>query len=127
MQMKNMTDRKYTDQYINRTFKVKADFPWIKHPTFAVYRHKNNKWFAVVMDIPKSKLGLETEEIISVVNLKSAPLLIGSLHKENGIFPAYHMNKSHWITILLDGSVEEEKLKLLLNMSYDMTLKKTKK
>jgi predicted DNA-binding protein (MmcQ/YjbR family) len=79
------------------------------------------------MDIPKSKLGLETEEIISVVNLKSDPLLIGSLHKENGIFPAYHMNKSHWITILLDGSVEEEKLKLLLNMSYDMTLKKTKK
>ena len=45
----------------------------------------------------------------------------GSFREEAGMFPAYHMNKAHWLTIALDGSAEEEKLKFLLDMSYELT------
>jgi predicted DNA-binding protein (MmcQ/YjbR family) len=52
---------------------------------------------------------------------------MGSVLNETGIFPAYHMNKAHWISALLDGSVEKEKLEWLLDLSFDLTNKKLKK
>ncbi len=120
-------NRESFDKYIVDKFKTTAEFPWVKY-NHGVYRHQsNNKWFAVVMDIPKSKLGLPGEENVCVVNLKNDPVMIGSLHKEEGIFPAYHMNKSYWITVLLDGTVDDEKLKWLLDISFQLTDKKIKK
>lgn len=73
------------------------------------------------MDIPGGKLGIPGDGIISVVNVKCDPRLIGSFREEPRIFPAYHMNKAHWPTIALDGSAEEGKLKFLLDMSYALT------
>ena len=58
---------------------------------------------------------------MDLINLKCDPLLIGSLIKEKGIFRAYHMNKSYWISVLLDGSTDDETIKWLLNLSYDLT------
>ncbi len=123
-----MLDRKNLDEYITETYGAVAEFPWMSTPTNTVYRHSSNKkWFALVMDIPKSKLGLPGDEIICVINLKNDPLMIGSLHKDEGIFPAYHMNKSYWITVLLDGTVEDEKLKWLVDISFQLTDKPAKK
>lgn len=79
------------------------------------------------MDIPKSKFGFPDNKNISVVNLKCDPLLIGSIVKEDGIFPAYHMNKAYWVSVWLDGTVEREKLEWLLNLSFDLTKKPLKK
>ena len=70
---------------------------------------------------PGEKLGLPGDGIFSVVNVKCDPRLIGSFRGEPGIFPAYHMNKAHWLTIALDGSAEEGKIKFLLDMSYELT------
>lgn len=96
----------------------------MRYPTFQVFRHLNNrKWFAVIMDIPRKNLGLAEAEDVSVVNLKCDPRLIGSFREEPGIFPGWHMNKAHWITVVLDGTVEEEKLVFLLDMSYELTKK----
>lgn len=123
-----MADRKSFDKYITETYGVTADFPWLDYPGYAVYRHKENKkWFAVVMDIPKSKLGVPEEGMTDVVNLKCDPLLIGSLLNEEGIFPGYHMNKAYWITVLLDGTVDEEKLSFLLDLSFELTHKPKRK
>ena len=125
-----MLNRINLDKYISDTYDVSADYPWISNPEFAVYRHKSSKkWFGVVMTIPRTKLGLERDLNVDVINLKCDPLLIGSLCKENGIFPAYHMNKSYWISVLLDSTVDDEKIKWLLNLSFDLTKnkKKTKK
>ena len=77
-----------------------------------------------MMDIPQNKLGLQGNELLDVVNFKCAPLLIGSLRKENGFFPAYHMNKNNWITVALDSSVSDDKIKILLDMSYQLTASK---
>jgi len=120
-------NRKQLDKHIAEIYGVAAEFPWLSAPTFGVYRHQsNNKWFAVIMEIPKSKIGIEEEGNINVVNLKSDPLLIGSLLFDSGIHPAYHMNKNHWITVRLDDSIDEEKVKWLLSLSFDLTDKKNK-
>ena len=79
-------------QFIMENYSVEADYPWLKHPNFEVFRHSNNqKWFALIMDVPKDKLGLRGTEPLDVVNFKCDPILIGSLRGEPGIFPAYHM------------------------------------
>ena len=79
------------------------------------------------MQLPKNKIGLESDELVNVVNLKCEPLLIGSLILDDGIQKAYHMNKNHWITVRLDGSVGLEKIKWLLDLSYDLSDKRGKK
>ena len=115
-------------KYVLNVYGVIPDFPWESNPTFAVYRHTNNrKWFALVMDIPKSRLGLKEDGMIDVVNLKCDPVLIGSLRLEKGIFPAYHMSKDKWISVALDGSVDDEQIKMLLDMSFELTAMKIKR
>lgn len=117
-----MSVRQFLDNHITHTYGATAEYPWASAPSYGVYRHSHNKkWFAVIMDIPASKLGLKNDEIISIVNLKCDPILIGSLHKDNGIYPAYHMNKSYWISVVLDGTVDTEKLKWLTEISYTLT------
>lgn len=114
-------------QYIAETYGVEPDCPWIKNPNFEVYRHSNNKkWFALIMDIPRNRIGLRGTDIIDVVNLKCGPLLLGSVRTESGIFPAYHMNKENWVTAALDGSASDEIIKMLLDVSYELTAAKIK-
>ena len=114
-------------QYIAETYGIEPDCPWIKNPNFEVYRHSNNKkWFALIMDIPRNRIGLRGTDTIDVVNLKCDPLLLGSVRTESGIFPAYHMNKENWVTAALDGSASDEIIKMLLDVSYELTVAKIK-
>lgn len=123
-----MLNRENLNTYIADTYGIKAEFPFVQTPLTAVYRHENNKkWFAVMMNLHKTKFGLAKEGFVDVVNLKSDPIIIGSLLKDDGIFPAYHMNKAYWISLFLDGSVEDEKIKWLLDISFELTAQKTKK
>lgn len=118
-------DRAALDKYITDTYGAVGECMWEKYPTFAVYRHADNrKWFAVIMEIPKSKIGLDDDALVNVVNLKCDTMLIGSLLFEDGIHKGYHMNKNYWITLRLDGSVDETKIKWLLDMSFELTTKK---
>jgi len=115
-------------QFIIENYSAEPNYPWLKYPSFEVFRHgSNRKWFAVIMDVPGNKLGLQGSKALDVVNFKCDPVLTGSLHGEPGIFPAYHMNKENWLTVALDGSVPDDKIKMLLDMSYEATLLKTKK
>jgi len=79
------------------------------------------------MEVPRDKLGLAGAEKLDIVNFKCDPILIASLRGEPGIFPAYHMNKSSWITAALDGSVSTETIELLLDVSYELTMPKTRR
>lgn len=120
-------DRKQLEHLILEQYGIKPDHPWIKDPDSAVFRHRDNqKWFALIMDIPENKLGLSGSRMVSIVNLKCDPVLIGMLREESGFFPAYHMNKENWITAALDGSAADEKIGMLLDMSYRMTARKKK-
>lgn len=115
-------------KYIAEIYSTDAEYPWASAPRYAVFRHQSNrKWFAVIMDLPKEKLELRDEGIIDVLNLKCDPILIGNLRNEKGFYPAYHMNKNYWITVALDGSVDADKIKFLLDLSFDLTDVKHKK
>ena len=110
------------------TYGTKPEYLWESTPTCAVLRNeKSGKWYGIVMDIPRNRLGIKGEEPVDILNVKSDPILIGSLLSEDGFFPAYHMHKGNWITILLDGTVEEEQIKFLLDISYDLVSPKRKK
>ena len=120
--------RNELEAFIMETYNAEADYPWRKSPNHAVFRHcSNRKWFALIMDVPKNKLGLQGEGLLDVVNLKCDPILIGSLRGEPGFLPAYHMSKDNWITVALDGSASDDKIKMLLDMSYQATAPKVHK
>ena len=121
-------NRKELEKYISETYSADPEYPWESTPASAVFRHAaNRKWFALLMDIPRSKLGMQSDDMISVVNLKCDPLMTGSVCMEKGIYPAYHMNKNYWISVALDGTVPDETVKMLLDMSFDATMPKVKK
>ena len=110
--------------YLTDTYSSGGEHLFARYPGFLVFRHnRNRKWFAVIMDIPRKNLGLPGEGGTSVVNLKCDTRLIGSFREEPGIFPGWHMNKAHWISVALDGTVEDEKIKFLVDMSYELTKK----
>lgn len=108
-------------RYIEENYQIQGDYPW-KDSGNIVFRHpENKKWFALIMEIPRNKIGIQGTELISVMNLKCDPLLSGAFKMEPGILPAYHMSKVHWISVLLDGTVGMDKLGFLLEMSYSLT------
>ena len=108
--------------YLTDTYSATGENLFAKYPSFLVFRHNGNrKWFAVIMDIPGKNLGLAGDGEISVVNLKCDTRLIGSFREGPGIFPGWHMNKVHWLSVALDGTVEDEKIKFLVDMSYELT------
>ena len=84
------------------------------------FRHKNGKWYAAILRVEKSKLGLEEEGMVDIINVKCEPDMVGLLTQTYGFLPGYHMNKKYWITILLDGTVSEAKILDFLDMSYDL-------
>jgi len=100
---------------------TEAEHLWTRYPNYVVLRHQNKKWYAIIMDVSREKLGLPGEGFIDVIDIKTEPLLAGSLRLERGILPAYHMNKGNWITVLLDGTVAEKQIMTLLDMSYQIT------
>ena len=117
-----MSRRNDVLKYGKDTYDATPDHPWQKFPNYAVLRHSDtDKWFALVMDIPKGKIGLEGEDIIDVLDVKCDPDEIGTLRKKDGYFSAYHMNKEHWITVLLDGTVPMQEIKRLIDASHRLT------
>ena len=118
-------DRMALEQYIVDEYGADREHLWVKFPNYTVFRHYGNrKWFALIMDIPRSKIGLDGAETIDILDVRCNSVLIGSLLQEDGFYPAYHMNKGSWITIALDDRVEPEKIKWLLDMSFETAGKK---
>lgn len=124
-----MTDRQAVFAYIKKKYKVLPEYPWQRDNTSAVFRHEDNKkWFALVMHLQRSRMGLPGTDYTDAVNLKIDDMFFrDQIIREDGIMPAYHMNKMHWITVLLDGTVPEEKVFDLIDMSFMATASAKKK
>lgn len=119
-------DRQKIFAWAKQQYGTEPDYPWKDNN--AVLRHRDNhKWYAVLLEVSSTRLGLPGEETVDVLNVKCEPLLIGSLRTQPGFFPAYHMNKDKWLSILLDGTVPEEEVKSLMDMSYGLTCPKKRK
>ena len=107
--------------YVKNKYGDKLEFLWEKSPKNAVVRRKSsNKWYAVILTIPKRKIGLESDEVIEVINLHNIPKEIEKLIDYKRYFPAYHMNKKHWCTICLDGTIELKEIYKKIDISYEL-------
>ena len=107
-------------EYVLKQYSTVPEYLWSKSPDSAVLRHKNGKWYAVIMSVEKSKLGLKGDGIVDIMDVKCDPEMISMVIQTYGYLPGYHMNKQHWITILLDETVSEAKTLDFLDMSYDL-------
>lgn len=108
-------------KFINKKYNVNPEYLWKKYPTFCVFRHTNNqKWFALVAELPYKTLGVPADGVVNIINLKNDNVEFFTGVK--GILPAYHMNKQNWITVLLDGTVEKQNVEKLIKMSFDLTI-----
>ena len=99
------------------------EYLWEKSPDTAVLRHEGNqKWYAILMRIPWDKLGKGREGLVEAVNLKHDQ--VADLLSHKGIYPAFHMNKRYWISLTLDDSLSDDDVLDLLEISWNLTLKK---
>lgn len=107
--------------YIKNKYGDELEFLWEKSPKTAVVRRKSTKkWYAVILPLSKRKLKLDSDELVEIINLHNSPEEIEKLIDNKKYFPAYHMNKKHWCTICLDGTVELEKIYRLIDISYEL-------
>lgn len=114
-------------KYIKSKYKDELEFLW-KNSNNAVWRNKNNnKWYGALLIIDKIKIGVEEEGTIEIIDLLLEPEKIEKIIDNEKYFKGYHMNKKHWITIKLDGSVDIEKIYKLIDNSYMLSMKNKKK
>ena len=113
--------------YIKKKYRSDAEYSWMRFPEYAVFRHDDNKkWFALYMIVSGSKLGLDGDDPVEALNLKIAdPLFMDLLCRQDGYSRGYHMGKSSWITVLLDGTVPFENICAHIDESYVNTASKT--
>ena len=114
-------------EYCLDTYGTSPDYPFDEDFETAVLRHADNrKWYAIVMRVSRRKFGFDSDEIIDVVNLKLPAEMFGSFGASDGVYPAYHMNKLHWISVLLPDAPFDV-VQFLVNASFEATKRKQKK
>ena len=112
-------------EYIHEKFSGKPEFLWAKFPNYAVFRRKDNrKWYAVIMTIPKNKLGLDGNEELEIVNLRVAPEELDKIFDGEKYFRGWHMNKKSWLTLRLDETLTFEEISARLEKSRQLAAKK---
>ena len=109
--------------FVKVNYGTDPEFLWAKFPNTSVLRNLGNrKWYGVVNSVSASKIGIDSDKIIEIVNIRfnkgEAPEIAGNV---SGIFLAWHMNKRNWITIVLDGTLSDEQLFGLVAQSFEFS------
>ncbi|OOF59127.1 MmcQ/YjbR family DNA-binding protein [Rodentibacter genomosp. 2] len=111
---------------IEQRYSIQPEYLWKTFPDYAVFRHQDSrKWFAVLMKIEASKIGIDGKGKITIINVKAKPEELSSLRMIKGVYPSYHMNKEHWLSLNL-AEIDEMLLFELLDESFALTSKKLK-
>ena len=100
-------------------FGTQPEYLWARYPDYCVLRHPaSGKWYGIVMDVQRCKLGLPGEEHVDALNVKCGAEWSGVWLGTPGILPAWHMRTDAWVTVLLDGTASREDVETLLEQSY---------
>ncbi len=124
-----MITRERIFRYVKKKYDIEPDYPLPTAPSFPVLRHTDNrKWFSLIMDVPKNRLGLQGLERVEILNVKLAdPLLVDLLVHQEGYFRGYHIRGGNWVSILLDGTVPFKDICRMIDESFLATASKQKK
>lgn len=107
--------------YIRATYQDEVEFLWARSPKNGIVRRQDNKkWYVAILTLPKNKLGIASEEPVEIIDLRGQPEAIEQLVDHQTYFPGYHMNKKHWYTICLDGSVPTSEIIQRITESYQL-------
>ena len=113
--------------YCLSTYATTPDYPFDDWMESAVLRHADSKkWYAIAMRVSRRKFGFDSDEVIDVVNLKLLTEMFGSFGAADGVYPAYHMNKLHWISVLLPDATDDV-VQFLVAVSFEATRSSEKK
>ncbi len=111
-------------EYAAEVFGEAPDFPFKDLQNAGILRRKDNgKWYVAMMHIKKSKLGFDSDKLIEIANLHGSPENVSALLQRKQFFPAWHMNKKTWFTVILDGSVDNGELFALVEESRRLATK----
>ena len=125
---KNIFKSKYSNliiDYVKNKYNDELEYLWERFPNNAIWRNKdNNKWYGALLVIEKSKLGITEEGTVEIIDLLLEPERIDKLVDNQKYFEGYHMNKKHWITIKLDGSVDINEIYEFIDNSYNLSRNK---
>ena len=111
--------------YIKEKYGDELEFLWSDSPKTAIWRNKQNeKWYGILMTISERKLGIDSDKVTEVIDLRYQKDETGKVVDLINIFPGYHMNKNSWITIKMDESVNTQKIFNLIDNSYELSLRK---
>ena len=110
--------------WVRAQYGTQPEYLWPDSPDSAVLRGGNGKWYGLLTRVSRARLGLPGPGDADILNVKCDPALVDALRTQPGFLPAYHMNKRHWVSILLDGTVPEEDLLDLLSASRRITIPK---
>ena len=106
-------NNKYGENHVN---------PFKKHPDILAFVNERNKWYALLLDVEYNKLNKNTDITtkVKILNVKYPTDRILEIIDNKNIFPAYHMNKKHWISVVLDKNIKLETIKELIDISYSL-------
>lgn len=107
-------------KYVKEKYDGKLEFLWEKSNNAIVRHHDTKKWYLALLTISKEKLGLKSSDLVEIIDLKMPPEEIEKLVDNKKIFPGYHMNKKHWITICLDNTITNQELFKYIDISYNL-------
>lgn len=111
--------------YVSEKYGENIEYLWEKFPDNGVIRRKDNrKWYAAVLTTNGNKVGVPTDEIVEILDIRASAEVINRVINVRGFAPAWHMNKKSWVTVLLDGSVEFSTIARMVDESRELALKK---
>lgn len=117
------TQSKQVINYIKEKYNDDLEFLWQKYDDNAIWRNKqNNKWYGLLLTVSKSKLGIDSEEIAEIVDLRYQKGQVNEVIDNKKVYPGYHMNKNSWISIILDGSLDMKTIYKLIDNSYNLSI-----
>ena len=110
--------------YVREKYGDELEFLWEKFPDNAIWRRKDNeKWYGALLTVKASKLGLDDDKSIEILDLRIKTEDIETTVDNQRFFAGYHMNKKHWYTLLLDGSTPIEEICNRIDESYILAKK----
>ena len=110
--------------YVRKTYGDELEFLWEKFPKNAIWRREDTqKWYGILLTVPKQKLGLPDDKTVEIFDFRILPEELEALVDYKTYFPGYHMNKKHWCTIILDGTVPFEEICRRIDASYLLAIK----
>lgn len=108
-------------EYVREKYGGELEFLWTKFPDNAVWRRKDNqKWYGAILTVNGNKLGLDTDKIVEIIDLRMQAENRETILSRAHYYPGWHMNKKSWYTLVLDGSIPDEEIKLRITESYDL-------